>query len=277
MGSADLHTHTRYSDGTMTPLEIADRATEKGVSLLAIADHDMVDGSIELEPLCAARGIRYVPAVEHSALFDGGYYHVLGYGTNLRDSNYRALVKRAREALLQMSFDLIERMEKDEPRVSLADFSAFERDPSLGGWAGIEYLMKRGVTESMTAGMPYYQRYHVLYADADFPSIQETIDAIHAVGGVAVLAHPGEVIAGSGRRGGAEDREAFMRTLDSLLDQGLDGIECYYPCHCEWVRDACLARCRARGLSITAGSDCHGTFQDTDVGEMGIPEAWVTV
>ncbi len=275
MGSVDLHTHSRHSDGTMTAREIADRAAQNGVSLLAIADHDEVQGSLELEPLCAARGIRYVPAVEHTALHAGACYHVLGYRADLRDTAYLALIHRARAALLQMSLELIGRMEKDDARVSLADYAAFERDPALGGWAGIEYLMRRGVTQTLNEGMPYYERYGVLYTDADFPSLVETLSAIHMAGGVAVLAHPGERVKGAGKVGGGEDRALFRRELDALLDVGLDGVECYYPRHSEWVRDACLALCRARGLLVTAGSDCHGTFENTDVGEMGIPEGSV--
>lgn len=276
MGSVDLHVHSRHSDGTLTPREIADRALARGVTLLAIADHDVCAGSLELAPLCAERGISYVPAVEHSTLHSGQCFHVLGYFADLTDPDYRALIARARLAMDGMSVELIVRMATDEPRVSADDFMRFERDPSLGGWAGIEYLMRRGVTESLRAGMRYYAQYGVLYEHATFPSLAETIAAIHAAGGRAVLAHPGEVIHAAGHDGFSEsDPAGFLRTLEELLAQGLDGIECYYPLHSEWMTNACLGVCRRLGLMITAGSDCHGAFGNADVGEMEIDASMI--
>ena len=277
MGSADLHVHSQYSDGSMTPVQIADRALERGVSLLAIADHDRVEGSIELEPLCAARGIRYVPAVEHTAIHDGRCVHILGYFGHFGHPEYRALIHRARKALDDMSLLLIERMQVDEPRVCVEDFLSFRRDPSLGGWAGIEYLMRRGVTESMMAGTRYYPRYNVFYHDAAFPSLAETLAAIHDAGGVAIVAHPGETLKDALMAEPDEmARAGFLCALNELIDQGCDGVECYYPSHSDWVTWACVDLCKQGTLMVTVGSDCHGIFAyGTDVGEMSAPESLV--
>ena len=274
MGNVDLHIHSQVSDGTMTPDEIIERAIEQGVTTLAIADHDEIDSSLALKPLCEAHGIRYIPAVEHTALFDGHCVHILSYHADLMHSEFTALRKRARRALDGMSETMIERMAKQDARVSPEDFAAFERDPSLGGWKGLEYLMHRGVTASMQDGMRHYGHHGVSYVDADFPSLSETIAAIHAAGGIAVLAHPGDTIP-TMTAGDPEPQVAFQRELDRLIAQGLDGVECYYPDHEPWVTQACLDKCNAEGLAITSGSDCHGTFQYTDIGQPHIDESMV--
>ena len=59
----------------------------------------------------------------------------------------------------------------------------------------------------------------------------------------------------------------FARALARLMDEGLDGAECFYPLHSRDVRETCLSLCRRRGALVTAGSDCHGGFQDTQIGQ----------
>ena len=56
-----------------------------------------------------------------------------------------------------------------------------------------------------------------------------------------------------------------------FIDLGIDGIECYYPSHTEAITNMCLEICEDRNLLITCGSDCHGEFEDTEIGEMNIP------
>lgn len=269
MGIVDLHVHSWYSDGMYAPREIAERAQARGVTLLAIADHDVVEGSLMLAPICAERGIGYLSAVEHSCL-NGRCYHVLSYGAELLEPALLRVIRQARAALDGMSDLLIRRMMKDYPALSMGDYRAFNRDASIGGWKGIEYLMRRGVTQTLHQGMALYAQYGVRYEDAPFPSMQETIRAIHAAGGRAVLAHPGEVI-------DEADRAMFVATLIGLLELGLDGVECHYPKHSDWVRGTCLDLCAARRLMVTAGSDCHGSFSGAEIGAMGILEEEVAL
>ncbi len=260
---ADLHVHSRYSDGTLTPLELAEEAARNGVSLLALADHDEVRGSLEIAPLLLARGIGYLSAVEHSCLFGGRFYHVLSYGADLADANLLAVVRQSRAALDGMSDALIERMAHDQP-VSAREYHAFEHDPRVGGWKGVEYLWRKGLADTIQQAQGFYKQYDVRYEHADFPQMSALLDAVHAAGGVCVLAHPGEMI-------DKTDMEAFARTLAELLDAGLDGAECYYPLHENWVRDVCFSLCNQRALLVTAGSDCHGAFGKARVGQMDVP------
>lgn len=260
---ADLHVHTTHSDGTMTPAELAQRAHERGVGLLAVADHDVISGSEELRAHCVALGIGYVPAVELDCMGPDRFYHVLAYGVDMSDPDFRRNVVANRAVLDGMSELLVQRMMSEYPKLSMADYEAFVRDPRVGGWKGIEYLWRRGVVPSMRAAMRLYDAYGVSYEQAGFPAMQEWIDWIHRAGGRAVLAHPGEMIDSS-------DMDAFMARLIQLVDLGLDGIECHYPKHTALVQQRCMQLCEERSLMITCGSDCHGTFGNADVGELPV-------
>lgn len=272
---ADLHVHSWRSDGTQSPEEIVCAARQGGVGLLAVADHELIEGSRETGPLCRAAGIGFLRAVELECRNESECYHVLAYNPDFDDAAFVALVRANRRRLDAMSERLIERMQTDYPQVSPQDFNAFVHDPALGGWKCLEYLMKRGVTGSLREAMPLYTRYDVTYGGAGFPEMREVIDCIHAAGGRAVLAHPGEVIVGGEKARLSGATPAFRQRLDRLIALGLDGLECYYPTHPAAIRDACLAACEARGLMVTAGSDCHGGFGRARVGEMNIPVGWL--
>ena len=81
---------------------------------------------------------------------------------------------------------------------------------------------------------------------------------IRAAGGKAILAHPGVTLRGEAN---------FPRALEELAAEGADGLECWYPAHSRDVREACLDLCHRRKLLVSAGSDCHGSFQDTQIGQ----------
>lgn len=269
MANVDLHVHTTHSDGSMTPGEIVEAAKLAGVGLLAVADHDLISGSLAIEPLLSAAGIRSLRAVEHTCLWHGDCVHILSYGADFHNPEFVALLRQNRAALDGMSDTLIERMITDYPQISISQYEHFERDPSLGGWKALHYFLDVGLTSQMMEGMRFYGEYDVRYQDANFTDAHQAIASIHSAGGRAVLAHPGETIP-------CEDLNSFAKAMNALLDLGIDGAECYYPTHAPAIEACCLSICRERGLMVTAGSDCHGSFAyPTRVGEMGIDESFI--
>lgn len=95
----------------------------------------------------------------------------------------------------------------------------------------------------------------------DFPDVKTICRWIHEAGGVAILAHPGKVIV-------TEDIDEFKKTFQSLIKFGIDGAECYYPSHTEEITSVCLNICEQNGLIVTSGSDCHGSFEETYIGQL---------
>lgn len=262
--TADLHIHSFYSDGTMSPQEIVDEALARGVGLIAIADHNKLEGSLELDKLCDRFNIHYLSAVELDSLDNGVDVHILGYGIDMQDQEFRDFVQKNRTLLDDISIKLIEKMENDISTITLDDYLSFEYDNKNGGWKALHYFMERGLTKSLIEGFSFYSEYDRSYNCVDFPSVSLVCQYIHKAGGKAVLAHPGILIKET-------DIDVFKEEVLRIIGLGLDGIECYYPAHTEEVTRVCLEICKENNLIITAGSDCHGAFGKTKVGDMDIP------
>ena len=264
MAFADLHIHSVYSDGSLTPAEIVRIARANNVELISVCDHNEVRGTLECAPLARAAGLRYIPGVEIDAMHEGADIHILCYGADLSNVALLGCIRHARIILDEMSTELLRRMRKDYPRMSLEEYEAFVHNPSRGGWKMLQYLHAKGVTPDLKAGFPLYERYGVTYADAGFDSAGEIIDAIHAAGGRAVLAHPG-VVFPTGRL------TQFEQCVEDAMDLGLDGIECYYVRHSAGITRSCLDICARHDAMITAGSDCHGAFNHNEIGQTRTP------
>ncbi|MDO4548130.1 MAG: PHP domain-containing protein [Clostridia bacterium] len=260
----DLHVHTWYSDSTLSPAMAVQAASQNGVGLLAIADHEGFQGSFEAKPLCEKAGIRFIPACETQCMSESHVlYHILCYAMDLTKGPLASMVSQNRRILDDMSVWLVEKMAKDYPQLSREEYELYSYDRSRGGWKGLGYLMEKGITASLREGFPLYEKYGIRYDTAGFPALERTIEAIHLSGGRAVVAHSGHTL----RKLESDD---FKREIYSLVECGLDGIECYYPLHSGEVTELLLNICRSRELMITAGSDCHGDFGRTRVGQMDI-------
>ncbi|MDD3172245.1 MAG: PHP domain-containing protein [Herbinix sp.] len=261
---ADLHIHSYYSDGTMSPKEILEAALPRGVGLLTITDHDTLDGTLELQELCLGKEVHYITGIELSSLDNVNNTHILGYGINLQDKEFCSFVKRNRILLDTVNSMLIEKMQADYDCISVSDYNAYTYDRTKGGWKALHYLVEKGLTTSLREGFALYPRYGCTYDCVDFPSVQTVCQNIHKAGGKAVLAHPGVTVKEA-------DITVFENEVLRLISYGIDGIECYYPTHTEEITKICLQVCKNHNLLITTGSDCHGEFGTAEVGEMNIP------
>ena len=260
--TADLHIHSYYSDGTMSPAEILAGALKNQVGAIAITDHDMLEGALELKELCKDKDIIFLPGVELDSLEGGENIHILGYGVDLQNEEFADFVQRNRILLHTVNEELIKKMQEVVPSVSMSEYNAFPYDRRKGGWKALQYLMTKGFTTHLKEGIAYYTQYDCPYACVDFPSIEEVCNQIHQAGGKAVLAHPGVSIKET-------DLSAFQQKLLQIMDYPLDGMECYYVTHSEEITEICLKLCREKNLLITAGSDCHGTFGKVAIGDIG--------
>lgn len=249
MAYADLHIHSRFSDGTASVREIIARAGRSGAGLIAISDHNRLEGSRMLVHLCG-NGLRAIPSVELCSLYRGGDHHVLGLGADLYNKRLIEATAYSRRMLDRMSEVLVERMAEDRLPVSLADYLAFPEGREEGGWKFLRYAVAKGLAETGEDSLGFYGKYDVSYGSAGFLPIKEVIDVIHEAGGRAVLAHPG--IYGTEEECVSQARDAFR--------MGADGCECYYSEHSKSMTEAMLLLCRAENKLITAGSDYHGEF-----------------
>lgn len=246
----DLHIHTTASDGSWTAAEVVERVKQAGIGLFSVTDHDSVASLAAAERLARAAATAFITGVEISASRDGRDFHILGYGVDYR---FGPLVR-----LLRHNTELMEAADDESVRKLIAqglpadyeEYLAYRHERSRGGWKALSYLIDKGLCSGVTDFFSNLFTAERGIVFPVFPSPQTVIEAIHAAGGKAVLAHPASQFHGT----------LLEATLDAFAGEAIDGVECFHPSH---DRDDSLRAakwCRRRGLLISGGSDCHGAF-----------------
>lgn len=249
---ADLHMHSYYSDGTMSPREIVEDAKKRNVQLIAITDHNVLDSYTELKEVAEEFGIKVIRGVEIDARFEDIVVHILAYNFKDNEKLFN-LVHKAKKELLETSIELIKRMENDYENISSEDYEAYDYDRRKGGWKGIHYLFDRGITSELFEGVKYYGQYKCGHEYFDYPTVEEVIDAVHEANGYVVLAHPCNYYKNN-------TKEEVLEKLEKFKSIGIDGVECYYPANSEMMTETCIEFCKNNNMIITVGSDSHGDF-----------------
>ena len=248
----DLHIHTYYSDGTMSPKEVVEDAKRKNLGIIAITDHDVLDSYEELKVEAEKAGIIAIRGVEIDSIFEGHLVHLLAYKFEDNEKLFK-LINHAKEQLLETSIELIRRMENDYEGISLEDYNSYEYERRKGGWKGIHYLHDRKITEGLFDGVKFYGKYDCGHEKFAFPSVGEVCNTVHDANGYVVLAHPCNYYSN-------KNKEEIIEKLEILKNLGIDGVECYYPANSDLMTNTCLEFCKDNNLIITAGSDGHGDF-----------------
>lgn len=248
----DLHIHTYYSDGTMSPKEVVEDAKRKNLGIIAITDHDVLDSYEELKVEAEKVGIITIRGVEIDSIFEGHLVHLLAYKFEDNEKLFK-LINHAKEQLLETSIELIRRMENDYEGISLEDYNSYEYERRKGGWKGIHYLHDRKITEGLFDGVKFYGKYDCGHEKFAFPSVEEVCNTVHDANGYVVLAHPCNYYSN-------KNKEEILEKLEILKSLGIDGVECYYPANSDLMTNTCLEFCKDNNLIITAGSDGHGDF-----------------
>lgn len=248
----DLHIHTYYSDGTMSPKEVVEDAKRKNLGIIVITDHDVLDSYEELKVEAEKAGIIAIRGVEIDSIFEGHLVHLLAYKFEDNEKLFK-LINHAKEQLLETSIELIRRMENDYEGISLEDYNSYEYERRKGGWKGIHYLHDRKITEGLFDGVKFYGKYDCGHEKFAFPSVGEVCNTVHDANGYVVLAHPCNYYSN-------KNKEEILEKLEILKSLGIDGVECYYPANSDLMTNTCLEFCKDNNLIITAGSDGHGDF-----------------
>ncbi len=256
MLKTDLHIHTNFSDGKLTPKEILELAKTKGLGIISVTDHDNFEGSVRMLEFNGKQEIKIIPGIEISADFHGKEIHILGYFLNF---NNKALIEHLDfiDNLRVVRFEKIIRKLLDlgvkiKPDNLLKKYSVSN---SIGRPHIANELVEQGLVKDYGDA---FQRYlgdnkpaHVRKENLDFNVI---IELIHKSGGLAFLAHPGNYF-----------RE---NTLKKILESGIDGIETVHPSHTLNHVNKFTKFAKENNLLTCGGSDFHG-FYDTDYSNLG--------
>lgn len=263
---SDLHMHTTFSDGKLTPEELVAAAKAAGLTYMAITDHDTVEGIVDLyeNGHYPARGINIIPGIEFSAHHPTKEIHILGYNV---DIYYRGLADKLNdvtEGRWSRFSEMVEKLRALGYAITEADVLAIAGTSKSISRSHIgRVLVKKGyfasVREAFDAvlckGQPaYVPHYHL--------EVEEIIDLIKAAGGTPVLAHPKLV-----------GDDALVR---ELCQRGIKGIEAFYPQHNAEDTGRYLAMAEEFGLMVSGGSDFHGfpTRYPQELGVFTIEDSW---
>lgn len=258
-GFADLHVHSSFSDGTFAPEQLAALAKQLGLRALALTDHDTIDGCEQLANACAKHGLEFVPATELTSNHNGIEVHILGYYIEIRSAALQAALTEAQTARKNRVRQMVQKLNRLGVSLAAETVLGLGQCSSPGRPHVARALVQAGLCASYDDAFERYlgKNKPAWVANRRMPAC-DAIALIHTAGGLAVLAHPG--------LNGADS------AIPSLIEAGLDGLECYHTKHSTQQAERYLRLAARHGLLVTGGSDCHGHIKGEPVlGTVKVP------
>lgn len=259
---ADLHTHSTASDGQYRPAELVRLAHDKGVQVLALTDHDTVAGVPEATRAGKEIGVRVIPGVELGAK-EYRNLHILGYGYTDAPCPLTQLCEKLRIGRDERKYRILDFLKEKGVDLSLQEVEEAAGGNVIARPHFAQVMVKRGyVATTREAFDRYLDTSEYSRIERIKASAQECIAAIKESGGKVSLAHPYQI--------GLDD-EALEALLRTLIDDGLDAIECYHSGHSPEQIAFYLSLAKRYGLHVTGGSDFHGECVKPDIRITGLP------
>ena len=256
----DLHVHSNISDGTLSPSDLAIYAKSKGLSAIALTDHDTISGIESCMIKGLEIGLSVVPGIELSAAYKSQEIHILGYYIDFKSTVLNEKLKCILQSRIQRNMKVFAKLNDLGLYITPEDL-AIDNPPEtvLTRAHFAAALYKKGYVKTRNEA---FDKYIGHGKPAYIPRVKltptECIEMIHLAGGLAVLAHPNLY--------GFTSTERNLM-LAALKDLGLDGIETLYPTHTQEDVADLLDLCLKYSFFPTGGSDFHGDNKpDLDIG-----------
>ena len=259
---SDLHTHSTASDGQYTPEELVSLAKARGIELLALTDHDTLDGLEEAVRTGERLGIRVLRGVELGAK-EYRNLHILGYGFSPEAKALRALCAWMKEGRDQRKYRIIDFLREKGLELTLEEVEAIAGGDIIARPHFARAMVRRGYVASPREAFDrYLDTAEYARIERPKPDAKTCVETIRAAGGRVSLAHPYQI--------GLEDR-ALEELVKTLADYGLDALECCYPKHTPEQERFYLRLAEKYGLCVTGGSDFHGERVKPEVRLAALP------
>lgn len=244
----DLHSHTWFSDGLLSPQDLLDRAAARGINQLAITDHDSVAAHLTVSAADIPASVRLIPGVEISTLWDNREIHIVGLFINVDDVLLTALLRSQQAKRRERALDIGVKLEK-AGITGLADYLAGLPCEAVSRNHIADFLIAGGHASSKQQAFSKHLgkggRYH---SRADWCSIAEAVAAINTAGGIAVVAHPDRY---------KLNRIKLRRLLTEFNDAGGAALEVSYSnLHPDKMQNM-AALCCELNMWASIGSDFH--------------------
>ena len=257
---ADLHVHTYYSDGLLSPAEVVAEGIKNGLNAIAVTDHDCMLAFPEFSAVCREKGITAISGIEISAYEKEVKIHTLGYNVNAESPCFKQFYNKLYEGAIKRTEDIIYKLNKNGVRLNM-DEVAKERKSPLSPIHAMHVASagsKKGYAKTAVSFYTKYLAYgKCAYSSICRPSPEEAIEVINESGGFASLAHPGRIFM---------DRDKLLKLIAKLKACRLSGIEGVYSAHTQKETAYYKEIAKEFGLLVTGGSDTHALGGNRKIG-----------
>ncbi len=246
----DLHCHSVYSDGTLTPPELVARAAQRGVRVLALTDHDDTGGLAEARVAAAEHGIRMIDGVEISVTWRSHTLHIVGLGITPGNAALQAGLAATRGGRVARAREMAAALASLGIAGSFEGAQAFAANPRMIGRTHFaRFLVRQGVVKDInTAFKRFLGAGQPCCVPVQWASLGDAVRWIRAGNGVAVIAHPGRY---------PLDAALMRELLTEFSDLGGGAIEVVTGSHRPHHYRTFAAHARHYGLAASTGSDFH--------------------
>lgn len=259
----DMHNHSTYSDGEKTPMELIEYAYENNVGIMAITDHDTLNGVKNIDrnhPLLTSKQIEVYNGIELSAKKEKGTMHILGYDIDLDNEALNTKMSQLKDNSINYIISMLHQIKKDyNIRFTCEDIKELiNANHNLARPDIAKLCMKYGYATTMDEA---FKKYLIPAKDKIRGGLKglhykECLDLINNSNGIAVLAHPKSLLL---------NEKEFLILLKSLIENGLRGIEVFHSSHSKEEMEFYLKVANEYNLLISGGSDYHGPIAKPDV------------
>jgi predicted metal-dependent phosphoesterase TrpH len=269
MAYIDLHLHTTASDGVMSPSEVVRYAKAKGLQAIAITDHDTIEGLEEGLSEGERIGFEVIPGIEISAEHSPGSMHLLGFFIDIHHSLLNERLGYLQKARAERNPRIVEKLNQLGIELTYKDVLKASGGGQVGRPHFAQVLLEKNYVRTFQEAFDrFLKKGAPAYVDKFRFTAKEAIRFINEAKGVAVLAHPNTL----NMNGYSELESLIVR----LIEEGLKGIEVYYPEHSVSEVGQYKTLAERYGLLITGGTDYHGIEKNSlDIGvgrgEMKLP------
>ena len=261
VSGVDLHIHSTASDGRLTPADIVRQAAERGLTFIALADHDSVDGIAPAQAAAQAfPQLKVIPCVEISTDIPQGEVHALGYFIDYTDPELGATLDRFRNSRLRRAQGMVAKLDNLGIHIDWQRVQQIAGGSSIGRPHIAQAMLEKGYIDSIKqAFTDYLGRDRPAYVEREKITPAEAVELIVKVQGLPVLAHPLTF----------NDPEAMIVELKAA---GLVGIEAYYDGYTAEEINRLVGLADRHNLIVTGGSDYHGLDPtETAIGGTDLP------
>lgn len=266
MDTIDLHTHSTFSDGTFTPLQLVKYAEEKGLKAFALTDHDTTEGVKEAKSI--ETNVEVISGVEISTRYDKKEIHIVGLYVNENDADLNKQLKYYREKRVTRNFEILEKLNSLGVNITIDDVKESCTGDVISRAHIAKALVSKGFVGSYTEAFDRYLGDNkCAYVPRETLNYEESMELITKAGGVPVLAHPLLY---------KMSDTNLENMMVKLRQKGLKAVEAYYSTHSNSDTQHIMAMANRVGLIYSGGSDFHGATKPkidmgTGMGKLAVP------